>query len=332
MPGSEPRETGPILPPSGPDAPVAVTGAGGYLGGRVTGALGADGRALVRAQVPWLPASSQMMCNLLDGADQITEALDGARFVVHLAGHNEIVARSEPDRAVKETVTMAENVARAAVSNGINRLVYVSTVHVYGDRLKPGAHIHEEVASAPLSAYARARRICEELLLSSGDLDVVVLRLTNAVGAPADPGVDRWTLVASDLCLQGVLDKVMTLRSSGMQSRDFITLDDAVRMVIGACDPSVVPAGVYNLCSGRPSTVRGLADLIQERITEICGWLPVLEAPEPEGPPEEPYVVDPSRLLGVGLQAEQPLRDGIDEIIDHCRKHETTLRRQRRGS
>src|SRR3546814_9959550 len=46
-------------------------------------------------------------------------------------------------------------------------------------------------------------RLASEHLLQSGP-DTVVLRLTNAVGAPAHPSVDRWTLVAADLCRSAV--------------------------------------------------------------------------------------------------------------------------------
>ncbi len=36
----------------------------------------------------------------------------------------------------------------------------------------------------------------------NGLLGGIVLRLSNALGAPADPGVNAWTLIANDLCRQ----------------------------------------------------------------------------------------------------------------------------------
>src|SRR5690606_29577355 len=136
--------------------------------------------------------------------------------------------------------------------------------------------------------------------------DVVTLRLTNAVGAPADPTVDRWTLVASDLCRGAVLDRRMRLLSSGLQWRDFIVLEDACRLVAGARRPDV-PAGTYNLGSGRMTTVRGLAELVQARVEERCGWRPTLEGPAPDGEPDDPYTVDVTALAQQGLTAQLPL-------------------------
>src|SRR5688572_22001966 len=135
-----------------PEGSVAVTGAGGYLGGRVASALGEQARAIVRTPVPWLPARTQVACDLLGPTDDLARALEGVAAVVHLAGHNEVVAGRDPGTATRETVEMAEHVRRAAVANGVRRIVYVSTVHVYGKRLAPGAVVDEAIEPAPTSA------------------------------------------------------------------------------------------------------------------------------------------------------------------------------------
>jgi len=308
-----------------PDGPIAVSGAAGYLGGRVVAALGTSARALLRTPVPWLPAHLQVTCDLLRPADDIARSLEGASTAIHLAGHNEVVAAEDPERALTETVAMADSLRSAAVAVGIRRIVYVSTVHVYGDQLRPGALVHEGLEARPTSAYARARATCEDVLRADAAVECVVLRLSNAVGAPADPSVDRWTLVASDLCRQAVLDRTMVLRSTGQQWRDFIVLEDACRLVLATLQDRVAP-GTYNLASGRPATVRSLAELIQDRVERMCGWRPGLEGPAPVGEPDEPYVIGTDGLGSLGLRAELPLEEGVDEIIDHCIKHEAALR------
>ncbi len=309
-----------------PDAPVAVTGAAGYLGGRVAAALGERARAVVRSRVPWLPQRVQVVSDLLGPTAPLAAALAGASAVVHLAGHNEVVAGRDPERAVRETVQMATGVLEAAVAAGVPRIVYVSTVHVYGEHLVPGARVDEDVDPAPTSPYARARLASEEVLTAVSEVDTAVLRLTNAVGAPVDPTVDRWTLVASDLCLQGILDGRLVLHSAGQQWRDFIALEDAVRLAIAAADPAVVEAGTYNLAAGHSLTIRSLAELVQDRIEHTRGSRPPIEAPAPSGTPEGPYTVDPGRLVRAGLAADVSLTEAVDEIIDHCAKHEAVLR------
>lgn len=311
-----------------PEGPVAVTGAGGYLGGRVASALGERARAIVRAPVSWLPERTQVTCDLLGPAADLRRALDGVTAVVHLAGHNEVVAGRDPDTAKGETVEMAENVRQAAEASGVGRVVYVSTVHVYGERLVPGSVIDESVEPAPTSAYAQARWACEQVFADAAVIDAVLLRLTNAVGAPADPSVDRWTLVAGDLCRQGVLDRRMVLHSAGLQWRDFIALEDACRIALGALDAAVAP-GTYNLAAGRSLTIRALAELVQDRVERACGWRPEIAAPAATAAAPAPYTVDPGKLAAAGLRATVPLEDAVEEIVDHCTKHEATLRRGR---
>lgn len=309
------------------DGTVAITGAAGYLGGRTASLLGDSARALVRTPVRWLPDAMQVPVDLLGPADELDGALAGAGGLIHLAGHNEVIASRDPDRATEETVAMAEAVLASARRQGVPRIVYVSTVHVYGEHLVPGATVSERTPTAPTSAYARARLACERVFLDADDVETVVLRLSNAVGAPADPSVDRWTLVANDLSRSAVLDRKMVLHSSGQQWRDFIALTDACRLVAGSLDASVAP-GVYNLAAGTSAMVRSLAELVQDRVEQTCGWRPVLDAPEPTGEPDEPYVISVDALGAHGLRAETPLKDAVDEIIDHCARHQAALRHE----
>jgi UDP-glucose 4-epimerase len=192
----------------------------------------------------------------------------------------------------------------------------VSTIHVYGDRLAPGAPVDESVAPAPHGSYAIARLAVEHLVADGPD--PVVLRLSNAVGAPAHPEVDRWTLVAADLCRSAATTGALRLRSTGQQWRDFIGLADVVGAIAAAADPARVPAGTYNLVSGRSTTVRALAELVQDRFEAATGRRPPLEAPPPEDPDPAPYHLDPAALAAHGIEAVQPLATSIDEIIDLC--------------
>jgi UDP-glucose 4-epimerase len=304
---------------------IAVTGASGYVGSRlVTTLQGRDVRALVRKQVDYLPEAQQHEIDLADGGAGLAEAFAGVDAVVHLAGLNEVVASQEPDRALAETAVASRHVATAARAAGVRRLVYVSTVHVYGALMVDGAVVSEDLPPEPRSGYAVARLASEHLIQEGSPLETVVLRLSNAVGAPASVGVDRWSLVATDLSRQAVATGTLTLRSSGLQWRDFVALSDVCRIVTAAADGAVAP-GTYNLASGQPATVRHLAELVQDRVEARGGTRPELVAPDHQGPVPEPYRVAVDRLAGQGLTAGTPLVDAVDELVGFCIDHAPEL-------
>jgi UDP-glucose 4-epimerase len=304
-------------------SPVAITGATGFLGSRITEELGGrEVRAFVRTPAPWLEHTPQVALDLLQPVERIAEALEGVEAVIHLAGHNEVIAATDPDRALAETILAGRHVAAAAQLAGVRRVVFVSTVHVYGARLVGGAVVAEDDAPEPRSAYAVARLAVEHLVAATGD--AVVLRLTNAVGAPVHPAVNRWTLVAADLCRTAIATGEVVLQSTGQQWRDFIALDDVARIASAALDPARVPAGTYNVASGEATTIRSLAHLVQDRIEAATGSRPTLVAPDPQGPDPEPYRVDPGRLGALGLEAEVPLAEAVDSIIALCLAHPST--------
>jgi UDP-glucose 4-epimerase len=285
-------------------------------------------RALVRKRVDYLPPDSQVEVDLAgDPRHELVEAFAGASAVVHLAGHNEVVSAAEPDRALGETVVLSRHVADAARAAGVPRLVYVSTVHVYGARMLPGAVLTEEVPAEPRSTYAVARLASEHLIAEAGagDVDVVVLRLTNAVGAPVDAAVDRWSLVALDLCREAARRGTLTLRTPGLQWRDFVDLGGVCRVLVGCAGPNAPAPGTYNLGSGRPTTVRALAELIRQRFEVRTGRAPELVAPAADGPAPAPYVVDVERLAAAGWRVDAPLTEPLDELIEFCTENEDRL-------
>jgi UDP-glucose 4-epimerase len=304
--------------------PVVVTGAGGYLGGRVVEHLACAGERRVlassRRPAPWLPAPVEVM-DLTDQRASVADLVAGASAVVHLAGSNETHAADDPDQALADTVAAARRVVEACEAAAVSRVIYVSTVHVYGDALAPGATVTEDARPEPRSAYAAAR-FEVELLMGAAAVDAVVLRLTNGVGRPVAPQVDRWSLVANDLCRQAAAVGRLRLRTDGMQWRDFIALADVCRVVAAAVEPALVTAGTYNLGSGKPLTIRDLAELVKDAAEAATGLRPPLLSPAPSAPPDRPYLVATERLDALGLTATVPLEAAIDETLRFCLEHE----------
>jgi len=272
-------------------------------------------------------ASEQLVGDLAVPGDAAERLCAGADTIVHLAGPNEVRTAREPQLSLTELITSTMSLASAARAAGVRRTVYVSTVHVYGDRLRPGERVDEETPCEPCTAYAIARLAAEHVLRASGPPEAVVLRLTNSVGAPATPAVDRWSLVANDLCRQAALTGRLVLRSDGRQWRDFVALSDVCRIVGDLCQPGVLPHGTYNLGSGVPMTILEMATVVQEVVERTTGRRPDLVVPDgATGPdPGPPPCVAVDRLELAGWTAKSPVGDAIAETLRFCYEHRLEL-------
>lgn len=301
---------------------VAVTGAGGYLGGRLIAALVAERRnqvvALARRPVPWLTGVDVVATDLTRPSAALARALADVGTVIHLAGANEIDFRADPRLAASVTRDVALVVAGAAREAGVGRLIYVSTIHVYGDALAPGALVSETAEARPTSPYASSRLEVERLVAAHAGLHVVVLRLSNGVGAPVHPAVDRWSLVANDLCRQAVTAGALHLQTSGRQGRDFVALRDVVDLLCGQARDGALAPGTYNLASGRSTAVLDLARLVQRTAADLGLGSVSLHAPGATGPDPGTYRIDVTRLAGLGWRSTTALSAAVEDVLRFC--------------
>ena len=308
---------------------VLVTGAGGYLGGRLVAHLERENAFVVRSgsRVVADGAANAVSMGQLDDAKQLRTACEGVATVVHLAALNEIESARHPERAVDVNVNGTVRLLAAATAAGVRRFVFLSTAHVYGAPLE--GHIDERQVTRPVHPYAITHRAAEDFVAAAGRegrIETVVLRLSNAVGAPANTKVERWTLLVNDLCRQAVTAGKMTLRSSGLARRDFIPMTDACSAIAHfiRLPGARLPTGPVNLGSGESLKVIDVVELIAERAVAVLGAKPAIERPEPalgEQSPELLYSVD--TLRATGFLPHGSLQDEIDETLRFCARAAT---------
>jgi UDP-glucose 4-epimerase len=317
----------PVVPRGASDLTrVLVTGAGGYIGGRLVRELtgrGVDIRVVERADRPWLGALDRRLLDLAN--DPLEGVCDGVDAIVHLAGPHEVHAARDPDQALSSTIVGTRRIAAAAADAGIRRFVYLSTVHVYGAELVAGATITEATPPRPRHPYAIARLASEHVAQSI--MDAVVFRLTNAVGAPADPSVDRWSLVVNDLCRQAVLTGELRLQSDGSAWRDFVPLAEVCRILADASLDGP-PSDTYNVAGGAPLTIMAIAEKVRTVVGEIVGREPPIIAPPPSGAPTAPFTVSTDKLSAVGVRIDGAVEPAIRETLAFCLERKDELPRE----
>lgn len=306
---------------------ILVTGGTGYVGARLAAGLAQQAGAEVvvttrstAAPLDYLPGVRVVQVDYANPAT-LHPAMEGVACVYHLAAANEVVCGQDHQRAVRDNVLDALNVLDAAVTEGVGRFVNFSTAHVYG--VLEG-RITEDSPTHPLHPYAITHLAFEHFLRlrdSRREIEGVNIRLSNAVGPPQHAAVDRWMLVANDLCRMAVTLGELRLKSDGTQSRDFVALSDVVRIAaaLGKVPRDRLGGGTVNLGSGRTATVGDLARMVQTAFRAQTGRDIAIHFGPPgtagSGAPLE-FAVD--RLHALGLGPSTALEDEVDALLSAC--------------
>lgn len=308
---------------------ILITGGLGYVGGRVAQHLAGDAQwqlcltsRTAPAQTPdWLGQGSVAAWR----SDQDAAALlDGVDTVVHFAALNEIDSALDPVKALEVNGNDTVRLLLAAQQAGVKRFIYFSTAHVYGAPL--AGHIDERTLPRPIHPYAITHKVGEDFVLAAHDqrkIEGVVLRLSNGFGAPIGAEVNRWTLIANDLCRQAVTTGRLVLKSSGLQRRDFVTLTDVARCVehILGLPASALQDGLFNLGGASVLSMFELTQVIARRCEAVLGFTPPIERPAPrpdETAPDLHY--DIAKLRATGFAWTSDMDSEIDATLRLCQR------------
>ena len=287
---------------------ILITGGFGFVGGRLGQHLQRVGHQVVlgsrtlHPKPDWLP-EADIVCTEWNVPDTLERICSNVDIVVHTAGMNAQDCSSDPVAALEFNGLATARLVKAATNKGVKRFIYISTAHVYSAPLT--GEINETTCLRNLHPYAATHRAGEDALfglLENENMKGVVLRLSNAFGSPAHKDVNCWMLLVNDLCKQAVQSGKITLRSSGLQIRDFISMKEVCRVVeyIICCDLVCCQSNVFNVGSGMSQSVLDMAKLIQQRCKTILGSEIELHRPEPR--------------VGEKLQYLKYCTDGLSEI------------------
>jgi UDP-glucose 4-epimerase len=232
---------------------------------------------------------------------------------------------ADPDAAMKVNAVATAHLIQAAIRQKVKRFIYMSTVHVYGSPLT--GVITEKTKPTPVHSYALTHQAGEDAVLAShqsGEIEGIVIRLSNAYGAPADKGVNCWMLLVNDLCRQAATSGRLVLRSAGLQKRDFIPLHDVVRAIEHFIESPFDKSrgGIFNLGGEATYRIIDLVELIVERCEALLGYRPEIEQPDPvpgENSPKLNYRIDKLKETGFSLNGN--IEKEIDATLGFCNKN-----------
>lgn len=190
-----------------------------------------------------------------------------ADYVFHMAARNIIVSTRNPREDFATNIGGTLNVLMAARESGVRRIVYTSSASVYGNpRYLP---INEDDSTNMLSPYAVSKyggeNYCKAFFESYG-VPVSVVRYSNVFG-PLQRPENPYCGVVAKFFSAAMSDTGAVIHGDGEQTRDYTYISDAVEATVLAAVSPRAEGQVYNVGTGRETSVNQLAAMI----LRICG-------------------------------------------------------------
>jgi len=311
---------------------ILITGGYGYIGGRAAHYLTEMGHKVFigsrsKSNPPdWCPQAKVIRLQWMD-SKSILHACRDIDVVIHAAGMNALDCVTDPVGALEINGVGTARLVQAGISSGVNKIIYLSTAHVYGSPLN--GIIDEKTCPKNLHPYAASHLAGENALLNgvqnSRNTTGTILRLSNVIGHPMTIYANCWMLFVNDLCRQAVTTGTLFLKSSVNTQRDFIPMGNLVSILGYLINNKSNEMGgtILNVGSGSTVTLLDMAEKIQLRCKKVLGFSPSIQYSNGTSVTDKRidfnYKIDKIKRLDPPLTGD--LDGEIDKLLLFCMRH-----------
>jgi UDP-glucose 4-epimerase len=297
-----------------------VTGVAGFIGAHVARRLLAEGHPVVGVddlsggELANVPAGVEFIQGDLALQATIARIPTGCRRILHLAGQSSgEISFDDPVADLQKNAFSTLNLIRYGIDNRAERIVYASSMSVYGG--VEDAAIAENHECVPLSCYGVGKLAAEGYLrIYQNRLPAVLLRMFNVYGPGQNMRNFRQGMVSIYLA-QALARGRIEVKGSVERFRDCIFIDDVVETWLRAATSPAALGRVLNVGTGVRTTVKDL-------LARICELVPGSDYYVHGGTPgDQSGIYADARALRecLGLESFTPLQAGLARFVDWAR-------------
>lgn len=303
---------------------VLVAGGAGFLGSHLCERLLAEGHRVIAVD-NFLTGSADNLAPLADEprfslieadvCDPLPGSLRADRVYNLACAASPPLYQADPIHTMMTCVKGTHHLLEVARTSG-GRFLQASTSEVYGD---PEQHPQPETYRGNVNpigiraCYDEGKRageaLCFDYLRHHG-VDTRVARIFNTYGPRMRPDDGR---IVSNLVVQALSGRPLTVYGSGEQTRSFCFVSDLVEGLMRLMEVGCNPHAPVNLGNPEEYTINELADLV---LAMTGSGSPIVYEALPSDDPRcrRPEIARAEELLG--WSPRMPVRRGLEATID----------------
>jgi nucleoside-diphosphate-sugar epimerase len=260
-----------LIKDSGDNSRVLVTGATGALGPGVVEALRQLGYsmrvlALDSPGPGMFDSSVDVRIGDINNSNDMHSAVKGIHYILHMAAVLHILKPSRDEIPLYNLVNVngTRNVVASALDADAKKIIFFSTIAVYGDSAR--SVFNEDTTPRPKTLYAQSKRQAEQIVLDAclpnGRPFGTVLRLAAVYGSRVKGNYRRL--------LQALANKRFIPIGPGTNRRTLIYDKDVVNAALAVLTNPIAAGKIFNVTDGE---IYSLDDIIKT-ICEALGRRP----------------------------------------------------------
>lgn len=297
---------------------ILITGAGGLIGRQLLLRLKSRGYVVVGLARGAAPDSELIECDLASSGD-VGRALSLASpdLIIHAAGS---LLGTDPAWAIEgyyNNVIAMAHVVRAAIKQGVKRLIFLSSNMAYGAayQINPG----QEAQCRPQNWYARSKVLCEQFLKDHvSAIQSTVLRLPSVIGTGMGGSRNLVTQMVGELRETGAV----TVFGLGRARRQIIDISDLAEVVCFCAEPSTTESG-FLIAPVVGREVFEIQDLAGRLVALHGGGELIIDTSKPDSPDQ---FIDPEiPKLKLGCEVKTSLNESLRAVFSDSMLRENNV-------
>ncbi|MEO8207169.1 MAG: NAD-dependent epimerase/dehydratase family protein [Chthoniobacterales bacterium] len=281
---------------------VLVTGASGFLGSHIARTFEENGYRVLSIDLLSMEVDGPNFTALLRG--------EKPQVLVHAAGGASVPFSMENPREdfASGPNLLSRLLETLRVNSPKTRVIFLSSAAVYGDPTQ--LPVSESAEIQPISPYGYHKVMSEMVCTTYSKLygvPTAIARIFSAYGE----GLHKQVLW--DLCSRLIVEPaVLSLKGTGMESRDFLHAQDVSRGILAIATHGSFEADIYNLASGKETPIREIAELLIAEFGEKSAL--EFDGIQPDGNPKN-WRADITKLSALNFSPAVNLEQGVKDYV-----------------